>query len=173
MKFLTIFITFITLTISSFGQTNYIDSTFGATNFTTFNQLAYTYVSNGYCTTNQIASIRTTTPDNFEYYYKALVINVVDGDTVDMLVDLGFNVTIEKRFRLFGINAPEMKNDTNNFGHISKEYLTKLIDNKHVIIKSEKDKIDKYGRYIVTILLDNVNINEKLVEDGNALKHDY
>lgn len=108
-----------------------------------------------------------------QYCYKARVVKVIDGDTVEMLVDLGFSVSIQKRFRLYGINAPELKNDTNSIGKISKQYLTQLINNKDVIIKTEKNKTDKYGRYIATIFLDNVNINQKIVSDGQGIFQNY
>jgi micrococcal nuclease len=157
MKFIIIFIFSIFLSLSGYSQIN---------DFTT--------VTTNYCYSGNIASTNYwRSAIQFDFYHKAKVVKVVDGDTVDMLVDLGFNVKIQKRFRLFGINAPEMKNDKDNNGHKSKEFLTKLIQDKEVVIKTEDEETDKYGRYIVTIYLDGININKKIVENGEAVYKNY
>jgi micrococcal nuclease len=181
MKYITTILAIATLSITSLGQetnncttnTNYgseIWSTNG--NLGTFN--ASTYLSYGNYT-NLCVSYKASYNFSSEifYYYKAKVERVVDGDTVDLNIDLGFSINHHTRVRLYGINAPEMKNDTNNAGHEAKAYLTQLIDTKDVVIETKKDDTDKYGRYIATIYLDGENINEKMVEDGKAVRHNY
>ena len=161
MKHLLTFLTIAIMSVTSLGQETNLQYTIGSN---------YLYQA---CVTNCAIAVRSVfSPKTFEYH-KAKVEKVVDGDTVDLDIDLGFSINYHKRVRLYGINAPEMKNDTNNVGHEAKAYLTQLIDNKEVVIKTEKDKTDKYGRYIVTIFLDGEDINEKMVENGKAERHNY
>jgi len=95
--------------------------------------------------------------NNKKYIYKAIVDRVVDGDTFDCIVDLGFNIIAKMRFRLRNINTPEVRGKEREEGLIVKEYVKGLIENKEVLI--ETFKLGKYGRYIVEIYLDN---NEEL-----------
>jgi micrococcal nuclease len=100
------------------------------------------------------------------YEYKAKIIRVVDGDTVDAEVDLGFHVVITMKFRLAGINAPEMKTAE---GKKAKSALISVIEGKTVKILTIKDKQEKYGRYLAIILEnDKNNVNNWLVEQGLA-----
>ena len=87
------------------------------------------------------------------YNYKAIITEVVDGDTVTARVDLGFGIERTDRFRLYGINAPEMKLDTKIAGEASKARLAELVLNKQVVISTYKDKREKYGRYLATIFI--------------------
>lgn len=102
------------------------------------------------------------------YVRKARIINVVDGDTVDMIVDLGYNVTIGRRFRLLGMDAPERNKDYEGW-KASKAHLEKLIGDGQVIEQSVK--ADSFGRYLVTLFKDGVNLNEQMVTDGFAVHH--
>jgi len=103
-----------------------------------------------------------------DYYYHGSVVNVVDGDTLDIRLDLGFNLFSIKRFRLSGINAPEMSDDPN--GPDSKNIMKELVLGKEVIVNTYHDNTDKYGRFLATIFSDDgqVNFNEKMVELGKA-----
>ncbi len=74
------------------------------------------------------------------FEYRAIVENVVDGDTVDLTVDLGFRIQIRDRFRLSGINTPEVRGSEREAGLRSKEWLTNQLLGKEVTIKTEKDK---------------------------------
>ena len=108
---------------------------------------------------------------NHQYIYKAKITNVVDGDTVDMQVDLGFHTYIRGRFRLARIDTPEL-NSTSVEERIkakeAKEYMMQYLD-KNVVIKSSKK--DKYGRFLAEIYLENnsVSINDALVQNGLAI----
>lgn len=83
------------------------------------------------------------------YEYVGTIIKVVDGDTVDVNVDLGMDVHCNQRFRLLGINAPEHGNPA---GDASTAWLkTLLLVGDTVIIRTHKDKREKYGRYLATI----------------------
>lgn len=88
----------------------------------------------------------------FEYYVKK-VTNVVDGDTIDVDIDLGFDISFSSRVRLAGIDTPESRTSDKAekvLGLESKEYLkSKIRDAKSVVIKTEKmDSSEKYGRIL-------------------------
>jgi len=108
------------------------------------------------------------------YEYKALIISVYDGDTVTALVDLGFFVKKEAKLRLYGIDTPEIRGEEREKGLISKLKLETLILGKDVIIKTYKDKQEKYGRWLADIYLPSdpsKSINTILLEEGLATKY--
>lgn len=115
------------------------------------------------------------------YQYAAKVVRVVDGDTIDIVIDLGFKITTNQRIRLAKINTPE----TYNVKRDSEEYIKGLASKNHVIqrleannneIKVETDKdTGKYGRYIGMIWLadSDISLNDELVEKGFAEYVEY
>ena len=110
----------------------------------------------------------------YEYYVRE-VKNVVDGDTIDVIIDLGFDILFASRVRLAGIDTPESRTKDLNekaLGLEAKEYLKKqLKDAKSVVIKTEKmDSSEKYGRILGWIYVDNntVSLNDQMIEDGYA-----
>lgn len=106
------------------------------------------------------------------YQYRAEITTVVDGDTFDAIVDLGFNIMMNRRFRLLGINAPESRTrDLNekSAGIISKEALKNLIEGKIVTLDSKKK--DKYGRWLAIVYVDGMNINEHMLNSGFAKEY--
>ena len=117
------------------------------------------------------------------YEYKATLDRVVDGDTVDLFVHLGFSVTVHERFRLFGINAPESRTRDlaeKKRGLASKTFLTELLENMtgNLIIRTELDSKGKFGRYLCTLYLDKdepteMNINHEIVSVGHAVFREY
>ena len=82
------------------------------------------------------------------YEYKCTVVNVVDGDTVDVDIDLGFGVWMRKqRIRMYGIDAPESRTSNKNekmYGLASKKFLIDMLDDKELILKTHKDAKGKY-----------------------------
>lgn len=123
------------------------------------------------------------------YDYTAKCVRVVDGDTVDLEVDLGFGVTFTDRFRLFGIDAPEIRGDEREDGLVTTDWLfDKLYDQFYdpvalrvVTIKNRrgKDKRGKYGRWLVVIqdpspeYAGELSLNEQMVSLGLAVKAEY
>ena len=107
------------------------------------------------------------------YTYKGLVLEVYDGDTITVEVDLGFNVKFKEKFRLLYINAPEMKGGDKSSGTISRDRLRDKILNKEVIIKTSKDKKEKYGRFLAEVFLGEESINNWLIVEGLAQRKDY
>jgi micrococcal nuclease len=110
----------------------------------------------------------------FEYRVKQ-VTKVVDGDTIDVDIDLGFSISYSQRLRLAGIDTPESRT-TDKFektlGIESKDYLKhKLKDAKDVVVRTEKpDSSEKYGRILGWVYVDGntKSINEQMIEDGYA-----
>ena len=110
----------------------------------------------------------------YEYYVRK-VENVVDGDTIDVLIDLGFDILFQSRVRLAGIDTPESRTKDlkeKTLGLESKEYLKKhLKDAKSVVIKTEKmDSSEKYGRILGWVYVngETVSLNDKMINDGYA-----
>ena len=110
----------------------------------------------------------------YEYHVKK-VNNVVDGDTIDVDIDLGFDISFSSRVRLAGIDTPESRT-TNKaekvLGLEAKEYLkSKIKDAKEFVIKTEKiDSSEKYGRILGWLFLDGskVSVNEQMIAEGYA-----
>lgn len=102
------------------------------------------------------------------YTYQATVIRVIDGDSVEIQIDLGFNIKFTEKARLLGINAPEKRGKNFIKGLESLKFLSDKILNKNVIVKTEKDTKGKFGRYLVTIFLNDENINEWMIKNKYA-----
>ena len=110
----------------------------------------------------------------YQYFVKE-VKNVVDGDTIDVIIDLGFDILFASRVRLAGIDTPESRTTDKAekaLGLESKEYLKKhLKDSKSVVIKTEKmNSSEKYGRILGWIYVngDTESLNDKMINDGYA-----
>jgi len=110
----------------------------------------------------------------YEYYVRK-VENVVDGDTIDVLIDLGFDILFQSRVRLAGIDTPESRTKDlveKALGLEAKEYLKKAFkDAKSVVIKTEKmDSSEKYGRILGWVYVDGntVSLNDMMINDGYA-----
>ena len=112
----------------------------------------------------------------FEYFCK--VTRVVDGDTIDVEVDLGFDIIHRARVRMMGIDTPESR--TRNkaekvLGLASKARLKELLTNRRVRLETSKEGKGKFGRILATVWTSDkkgveeyLNINEKLIEEGHA-----
>lgn len=96
------------------------------------------------------------------YQYKAIITNVVDGDTFDMDIDLGFNIHIHERVRLLDIDTPEKFGDEKILGLIVKQFAINNFLNKEVVINSEKADVaantDSFGRWLVKVNVDGRDI---------------
>jgi micrococcal nuclease len=106
------------------------------------------------------------------YKYNALVKRIVDGDTVVLDIDLGFTVHWKSSCRLWGVNTPELKSKDEAVrleAVRAKQYLvdTLAVDSK-VIINSKE--LDKYGRPLVEIFVNDININSEIISRGLGVK---
>ena len=115
------------------------------------------------------------------YTYNARVIKVIDGDTIDLEIDLGFHVKVTKRARLSGIDTYE-KNSRLVFERElaakATALLTNILEKKIVKIKTLIDKEDKYGRILVEVYANDLDfenhnsVNIMLIQEGLALPYD-
>jgi micrococcal nuclease len=110
----------------------------------------------------------------YEYFVEE-VKTVVDGDTIDVVIDLGFDILFASRVRLAGIDTPESRttNKTEKvLGLEAKEYLKKqLKDAKSVVIRTEKmNSSEKYGRILGWVYIngESESVNNKMINDGYA-----
>ena len=115
-------------------------------------------------------------PENKLYHYSAEVVRVVDGDTVDAFVDLGFDMHSKQRVRLYGINTPECR--TRDLVEIAaglkaKARLKCLLrdNNNRCIIETRLDKKGKYGRVLGVLHIDKTNLTKTLVAEGHAKRY--
>ena len=105
------------------------------------------------------------------YYYNAKLERVLDGDTIDAMIDLGFSTWVHKRIRLFGINCPETRTrnlDEKAKGIESKKYLEDQFLSTGGRFVLQSLGVGKYGRCLGNIYIDKVNINELLLKEGYA-----
>ena len=110
------------------------------------------------------------------YEYKCEVTRVVDGDTVDCVLDLGFSILHKCRVRLYGIDTPESRTrdlDEKARGKLASKFLQDSIDNgKDIVLRSElKDSKGKYGRVLGSIVVDDLDINKAMVANNLAVKY--
>ena len=110
----------------------------------------------------------------YEYNVKK-VIKVVDGDTIDVDIDLGFKISYTQRVRLAGIDTPESRTKDLREKALGLEVKNKVknaIDSaKTIVIKTElPDSTEKYGRILGWVYLDNSlkSLNEQLIDEGYA-----
>ena len=118
------------------------------------------------------------------YNYNAVLVRVVDGDTVDAMIDLGFDIQVKKRIRLAGINAPESRTRNKvekKLGLAAKERLIELMEGAANVFEIESKELGKYGRVIGKIYINKlagkdvitqVCINDILVNEGHATEYD-
>ena len=112
------------------------------------------------------------------YEYKCKVKRVVDGDTMDVILDLGFDVLHSVRVRLAGIDTPESRTrdlDEKARGKLSKAYLKESIKGKKIVLKTKlKDSRGKFGRVIAEVWAEFEegslrNINELMIKECHAV----
>jgi micrococcal nuclease len=114
------------------------------------------------------------------YIYRIRSIHkVVDGDTIDADIDLGFDISLTKRIRLAGIDTPESRTKDEyekKLGLESKEWLKKRCENaKDILIKTElPDSTEKYGRIIGHLYIngEETSLNNQMIVEGYALAYD-
>lgn len=120
------------------------------------------------------------------YEYKAVVNRVVDGDTIDVTIDLGFSVWKKIRVRMEGINTPESRTrdlEEKKRGLAAKDRLKSILEfnNNECILKVSG--VGKYGRALATVLVESlsplngkdgitlIDVNKQLIEEGHAIEY--
>ena len=110
------------------------------------------------------------------YEYKIeQITKIVDGDTIDVIIDLGFDIFHSARVRLYGIDTPESRTrdrEEKRYGLRAKEYLTHCLDvDKDIILRTHKEEKGKFGRILGEIIIDDVNINTLMIENHHAVPY--
>jgi micrococcal nuclease len=114
------------------------------------------------------------------YIYRIRSIHkVVDGDTIDADIDLGFDISLTKRIRLAGVDTPESRTTDEKekkYGLESKEWLKKKVEGaKNILIKTElPDSTEKYGRIIGHLFINDqdTSLNDQMIVEGYAWNYD-
>ena len=111
----------------------------------------------------------------YEYAIKEIV-KVVDGDTIDIIIDLGFDLTKKERVRLAGIDSPESRTknlEEKKMGLEAKEFLKRrLLDGFESGLKVKTEKDGKYGRMLGWLHCGETNINLEMIYRGYAWEYD-
>ena len=113
-------------------------------------------------------------PSPYSYRVKSIV-KTIDGDTFDCIMDLGFDVLLESRVRMMGIDTPESRTrdlEEKKFGLLAKEYLTMKLEAEDIIITTEVDnEKGKFGRILGTVWAEGININEQMINEHMAVRY--
>jgi len=109
--------------------------------------------------------------------YPAEIVSVHDADTITARLDVGFGLWKKDKFRLLGIQAPEVTGPTKDRGLAARNRLLELVTSGPIFIQTIKDEQEKYGRYLAEVFVIEsgilaVSINERLVKEGFAVKWD-
>jgi micrococcal nuclease len=108
--------------------------------------------------------------------YKAKIRRIVDGDTVDVDIDLGFDMILSKqRIRLYGIDTPESRTrdkEEKFYGKLASAFLKDQCKKGSCIaLRTHLDKRGKFGRILGEIIVDGVNVNQLMIEEHMAVKY--
>tara|TARA_B100000029_G_C17339471_1_gene874741 strand:- start:366 stop:782 length:417 start_codon:yes stop_codon:yes gene_type:complete len=108
--------------------------------------------------------------------YKVKIRRIVDGDTVDVDIDLGFDMILSKqRIRLYGIDTPESRTrdkEEKFYGKLSAKFLKEQCKNSsEIFLKTYLDKKGKFGRILGELIVDGVNINKMMIEKYMAVEY--
>jgi micrococcal nuclease len=104
------------------------------------------------------------------FEYNCTLRRVVDGDTIDVNIDLGFDIWHKGRIRMAGIDTPESRTRNKEekvLGLAAKARLKELLKTKKITIQCTKEK-GKFGRILADVLANDVNINKQLMDEGHA-----
>ena len=111
------------------------------------------------------------------YEYKCRLVRIIDGDTVDAYIDLGFNVSVKKRIRFYGINTPESRTrdkEEKKRGLAAKRRLRELFDknNNKFLLKSHG--VGKFGRCLGELFFDEkkeISFQRVLINEGHGVEY--
>lgn len=108
------------------------------------------------------------------FEYNAKVKRIVDGDTLDAYIDLGFDVWVVKRIRLMGIDTPESRTRDKvekRFGKGAKHRLVAMLEQNDDKFTVKSHGTGKFGRVLGELFINDLNINEQLIKEGHAIQY--
>lgn len=112
----------------------------------------------------------TLSPLPQPYCYRAQVVGVYDGDTITADIDLGLGVWLKGvKLRLLGLNTPEVRGSDRGSGIVARDWLRRQVQDQSVIIQTQKDDREKYGRLLAIVWLGERNLNKELLDLGLAI----
>jgi micrococcal nuclease len=110
------------------------------------------------------------------YHYKAHLVRVIDGDTIELRVDVGFHTYVQKKFRVLGVDTPELRGGTEETKAKAKEaknFVMQVLNPAHHIwVRTMKP--DSFGRWLADVTYMNVmdgverNLAQELIENGHG-----
>ena len=121
------------------------------------------------------------------YEYKAIISKVVDGDTIDATIDLGFKTWKKIRVRMEGINTPESRTrdlEEKKLGLAAKARLKEILEYNNYECVLKVSGVGKFGRALASVYVDTlsptsdktsiteINVNKQLIEEGHAVAYD-
>tara|TARA_E500000318_G_C3511893_1_gene192677 strand:- start:148 stop:621 length:474 start_codon:yes stop_codon:yes gene_type:complete len=114
--------------------------------------------------------------DETDFSYRVnKVTKVIDGDTIDVVIDLGFDIMYKSRVRLFGIDTPESRTRDKvekKYGLLSKKFLQENLKKGKIVIKTHKNsETGKFGRILGEIFVNGININMLMCSKGHAVEY--
>lgn len=108
------------------------------------------------------------------YWYEAEVTRIVDADTIDVRIGLGFHVFLEERLRFARINAWEVKGEEKEKGLEAKAWLESVIPvGAKILIRTFPDEKEKFGRWLAEVWVNGECLNDELVRRGHAKYQEY
>ena len=110
------------------------------------------------------------------YKYKITVLRLIDGDTLDALIDIGFSTHVKKRIRLMGIDTPESRTrdlEEKARGLASKAHLKEMLKRNKGNITLKSHGVGKFGRCLGELFVPeyNCSVNEQMISDGHAIEY--
>ena len=113
-------------------------------------------------------------PSPYSYRVKSIK-KIIDGDTFDCIMDLGFDVLLEARVRMMGIDTPESRTrdlEEKKFGLLAKEYLTEKLATEDLIVTTEVDnEKGKFGRILGWVWANGINVNKQMIDENMAVAY--
>ena len=110
------------------------------------------------------------------YEYQCKIVKVIDGDTTDVDIDLGFGVWLKKqRIRFYGVDTPESRTSDKVekvYGLMAKEFVqARLPVGSIQVLRTKKDGKGKYGRILGEFVVDDTTVNQLLIDTHNAVAY--
>jgi micrococcal nuclease len=110
------------------------------------------------------------------YEYRCVILRVIDGDTADVDIDLGFGVWLKKqRVRFYGVDTPESRTSDKEekvYGLMAKKFVQKYLPlGTTQVLRTKKDGVGKYGRILGEFVIEDTTLNQMLIDTHNAVAY--